>query len=126
MQHAHQIDVEHPTPIVERDVVDAAGGRDAGIVADHMDVAERLDRLLGRAIDTGGIGDVAEHAAHLRPDIVQALDGVRERLALDIGQHHLHAGLRKGAAERKTDAAGAAGYECRLAGELAHDGLLTA
>ena len=51
VQHAHQIDVEHPAPVVERDVVDAAGGRNAGIVADHMDVAEGLDCLLGRAID---------------------------------------------------------------------------
>jgi hypothetical protein len=81
---------------------------------------KRLDRLLRRAIDIGGIGYVADHAAHGRPDIVQALDGGRERLGLDIGKHHLHAGFRKGAAERKPDAAGAAGHECRLAGELAH------
>ena len=81
---------------------------------------------LAAAIDACRIGNVAEHAAHLRPDIVQALDGARQRLGLDIGEHHLHAGLRKGAAERKADAAGPAGYECRLAGEFAHDVLLTA
>ena len=43
VQHAHQIDVEHPAPIIERNVVDAAAAGDAGIVADDMDVAERLE-----------------------------------------------------------------------------------
>ena len=40
---------------------------------------------------------------------------------LDIGEHHLHAGLREGPAERKPDAAGPAGHEGRLAGEITHD-----
>src|SRR5438477_12406404 len=41
MVHAHQVDVDHPAPIVERDVVDAAAGRTACIVADYVDLAER-------------------------------------------------------------------------------------
>jgi hypothetical protein len=91
-----------------------------------MDLAERLDRRPGCAIDAGRIGDVADHAAHLRPELAQALDRARKRLAFDIGEHHLHAGLRESPAEREADAAGPAGYECRLAGEFAHDGPLTA
>ena len=51
----------------------------------------------------------------------QALDGGRQRVRLDIREHHLHAGLRKGPAEREPDAAGPAGHECRLAGEFPHD-----
>jgi hypothetical protein len=43
VQHAHQIDVEHPAPIVEQNVVDAAAAGDAGIVADDVDVSERLE-----------------------------------------------------------------------------------
>ena len=54
-------------------------------------------------------------------EIVQAADGGRQRLGLDVGQHHLHAGLRKSPPKREPDAAGAAGYECCLAGEFAHD-----
>ena len=43
MQNAHQVDVQHPSPIIERDVVDAAAAADTGIVAHHMDVAECLE-----------------------------------------------------------------------------------
>jgi hypothetical protein len=42
VQHAHQIDVEHPAPIVEQNVVDAATAGDAGIVANDVHIAERL------------------------------------------------------------------------------------
>ena len=104
VQHAHQIDVDHPSPIVERDVVDAAAGGDAGIVADHMDLAERLERRLRGALDARRIGDIADDAADVGRDLLQAFDGGLQRVRLDIGQHHFHAGLRKGPAERKPDA----------------------
>ena len=55
------------------------------------------------------------------PKLRRLLDGGRQRVRLDIGEHHLHARLRKGPAERKPDAAGAARHECRLAGKLPHD-----
>ena len=42
VKHAHQVDVEHPAPVVERNVVNAAATGDAGIVADHMDISECL------------------------------------------------------------------------------------
>jgi hypothetical protein len=51
---------------------------------------------------------------------VQASDGVRQRVPLNVGEHHLHARFRKGLAERKPDAARPACHECRLAGELPH------
>ena len=77
VQYAHQIDVEHPSPVVERDVVDAAGRGDTGIVADHMDISERLERGFRRALDADGVGDVASDAAHIGSKIVQAFDGFR-------------------------------------------------
>ena len=115
---AHQVDVEHPAPGVERDVVDAAAAGDTGIVADHMDMAEGGVGCVGRMLDAGGIGNVAGNALHIRPEIAQAANGSRQRVHLDIGQHHLHARLRKGPAERQPDAARPARHECRLAGEL--------
>ena len=42
VKHAHQVDVEHPAPGVERDIVDAAAAADAGIVTDHVDMTERV------------------------------------------------------------------------------------
>ena len=63
VNHAHQVDVDHPAPIIQRDVVDAAAGRDAGIVADDMHVAERIERGLRRALDAFRVGHIADGAA---------------------------------------------------------------
>ena len=120
VHHAHQVDVEHPAPGIRRDVVDAAAAGDAGVVAQHVDPAESGDRRLRRAIDAVRIGDIACHAAYVA-DTAQALDRTRQRLGLDIGEHHLHARLRKGSPERETDTAGAARHNGCLAGEVLHD-----
>ena len=66
VQHAHQVDVDHPSPIIERDVVDAAAGGDAGIVADHMHIPERIERGLRRALDACRVGHIADGAAYIR------------------------------------------------------------
>ena len=121
VQHAHQVDVDHPAPVVERDMVDAAAGGDAGIVADHMDVAEPLERRLRGALDAFGIGDVADGAVDVGRDLAQAFDRRAKRICLDIGNHHLHAGLRERAGHRKPNSAGPAGHKGRLAGKLTHD-----
>jgi hypothetical protein len=121
VQDAHEVDVEHPPPVIERDVVDAAAAGDAGIVANHMDIAEGRVGRLGRTLDACRIGNVTGNAPHVRPDIAQAFDGGRQRSCLDIGQHHLHACLREGPPERQADTARPARHEGRLAGELPHD-----
>jgi hypothetical protein len=90
-----------------------------------MDISERVVRRLGRTLDAEGIGNVAGNAAHIQPKIVQALDGNRQRIRLDIGEHHFHARLREGTAEREPDAASPACHECVLAGEIPHDSLAT-
>ena len=96
VQHPHEVDVEHPSPGVERDVVDAAAASDSGIVADDVDVAERLMTLRGGTLDAGGVGDVADDAAHVRPDVAQGLHGGGQRIGLDVGEHHPHARAREG------------------------------
>jgi len=63
--------------------------------------------------DAGRIGNITGNAPHIRRDIAQAFDGRRQRVRLDIGQHHLHAGLRKGPAPVPPDAARPARHECR-------------
>src|ERR1700687_3648453 len=121
MKDSDQIDVEHPSPIVERDIVDAAAGGDPGIVANHMNISECLVRRRGRPLDTDGIGNVTANAAYFRPNIMQAFDGGRQRVRLDIAQHHFQAGLRKGPAKRESDTTSPACHECCLAGQLPHD-----
>ena len=120
VEHAHQVDVDHPSPIIQRDVVDAAAGSDTGIVAHHMHMPERVECGLRRALDACGVGDIADGAANVRGDFLQAFDRGLQRIRLDIGQHHFHAGLGKRPAERKSDACGSAGHKGRLAGEFSH------
>lgn len=86
-----------------------------------MDLAERLKRGLGRALDTGGIGNVADDAVDLGFGVAQALYGGLQRLRLDIGQHDVHARSHKSAAEREPDAACPTRHERCLTGKVAHD-----
>jgi hypothetical protein len=86
-----------------------------------MDISECFVRRLGRTLDADGIGNVTANAAYFRPNIMQAFDGGRQRVRLDIGEHHLHAGLRKGPAEREPDTSGSPCHECCLAGQFPHD-----
>src|SRR3984893_14578558 len=121
VKDTHKVDVEHASPIVDRYVVDAATGGDAGIVADHMDISKGVVRCLGGALDAADVGNVTTNAAHIRPNIVQAFDSGRQRVRLDIGEHHFHARLRKSPAEGEPDAAGPARHERCLAGKFSHD-----
>ena len=120
VKHAHQIDVEHPFPAIERNVIDAAARSDAGIVADDVNILEGVVGLLARTIDARRIGDVADDAAHAGSDIVQAFHGVGQSIGFDVGKHHVHAGFRKCAAHRKADAACTTGHKSCLAGQVFH------
>jgi hypothetical protein len=120
VEHAHQVDVDHPSPVVERDVVDAAAGGHTRIVANDMHVPERIEGGLRRAFDACGIGDIADGAANFRRDLQETFDGGLQRVRLDVGQHHLHALPGERARHRKSDAAGPAGHEGRFSGEFSH------
>ena len=120
MHDAHQVDIEHPAPAIELDVVDTATAGNTGIVANHVHVSERVICCLGGTLDTDRIGHIAVDAAHIRADVVKTLHRSSQCVRLDIGKHHLHARLRKGPPERETDTTGAARHECCLAGEFLH------
>jgi hypothetical protein len=115
---AHQVDIDDPAPIVDRDAVNAAAGRDAGIVAEHVDLAEGRKRFLRGALDAVGIGNIASNA--VRTVWREAFDRSHERVLLDIGQHQLHAGLCKGFGHRQPDTGRPAGDERRLVAKLLH------
>lgn len=66
-------------------MVDAAAGSDAGIVADHMHLLEGIERGLRGALHTPGVGDIADGAAHVGRNLLQAFDGGIRYFRLDIG-----------------------------------------
>ena len=41
VDHSHQVDIDNPAPVVERDMVDAAPSTNPGVVAQNVDIAER-------------------------------------------------------------------------------------
>ena len=120
VKHAHQVDVDDPSPIIQRDVVDTAAGSHARIVAHDMHAAERIERSLRRALDACRVGHIADGAAYVGGDFLQAFDGGLQCIRLDIGQHHFHAGLRKRPAERQPDPCSPARHKGCLARKLSH------
>jgi phosphoglycolate phosphatase len=85
-----------------------------------MNMAKRREHGLRRALDAGGVGNVAQGAADIRSDLLKAADGGRKRVLLDIGEHHLHAGLRERLRHRQPDPGGPAGHKGCPAGKFTH------
>src|SRR5947208_3428492 len=81
-----------------------------------------IARGLRRALDACSVGHIADGAAYVGGDFLQAFDGSLQAFRLDIGQHHFHAGLCERPAERKPDTCGSAGHKGCLAGEFSHGG----
>src|SRR5262249_49546773 len=93
-----------------------------GIVDEHVDVAEALDRLRRQRLDRGFLADVGDHARH-RIDAVPGRDLLRELAAVgDIGDHDARALGGEGERIVPADALGAAGHDRGAAGESGHEG----
>lgn len=120
MHDAHEVDIEHPSPAIQRDVVNSAASGDTGIVANDVYVSECVMCCLRGALDADNIGDIAVDTAHLRTCVVKAFYRSGQCVRFDIGEHHLHARFRKGPAECETDATGTPRHERCLAGEFLH------
>src|SRR5262245_10905156 len=120
VQNPHDIHVQHPPPILERNVVDTAMRPDTGIVADDMHISECLICCLGRMLYAARIGDITGNAAH-PSQIVRAFDGRLQRIRLDIGEHDFHAHLHKGSTKGQANPARCTRDKSRLAGKLLHD-----
>src|SRR5262249_8150644 len=123
INHTHQIDVDDPSPIVERDAVDPAASRDTGVVAYNVNPTEGAERCLRCLFDAIGIRDIAADTLNSVSSIAQKLDGPIKRDGLNVRDHPVHAGSSKGAAQRRADPRRAASYECRLALEFVHSSL---
>ena len=80
-----------------------------------MHIPKGVECGLGCALDACGVGHIADGAAYVGGDFLQAFDGGLQCIRLDIRQHHFHAGLSKHPAERKSDTCGSAGHKpsCR-------------
>jgi phosphoglycolate phosphatase len=120
VDHAHQVDVDHPAPIVDRDMVDAAACGDTGIIAEDVDFAEGGKGRVGGAFDLIGIGDITGNAANTIAVPGEAFQCLVQRPLLDIGQYHLHALIRKGLRHREANTGRPSGDEGCFSLEFLH------
>ena len=74
MDDAPEIDAEHPLPVAVCGGLEAAPQGDAGVVAEHVDLAEGLERALGERLHGLEIGDVGRYAERLAAPRLDRLD----------------------------------------------------
>jgi hypothetical protein len=91
VEHAPQVQVQHPLPGTLRDVGEGRSGLDAGVVAQDVHGAEAFERRVGERLDLLGARDVGADAEDVRARRADRLDRGVERLGLDVGEDHLHA-----------------------------------
>jgi hypothetical protein len=115
-----EIDSQHPLPVGDRELPGRLACRDARVVADYVDGAERRQRLLSQGFDIAGLRDVrpdGQHLGALRPQL--ALRSC-QRVGLDVRQHDLHPLGREPLHQRPPDPAGGPGDHRDLALEALH------
>ena len=117
---AHQIDRDGPVPVSGLHRAYRAARSYARIVADEMHLAERIDRFLRRPLDGFALRHVAANARRLDLAFLEFGHRHREIVLVDIGEHHIHACLAKGARHRKSNAARPARDEGGLARKILH------
>ena len=113
MNHAPQVHLNDPPPVVERERGDGRERADAGVVADDVDGAEPFERCCGERLHAGRVGDVRVDA-----DGAELRGGCGQRVLLDVRDHHLHAFGEKGARDSLADPRRAARDDGDLPTEL--------
>ena len=110
MHDAPHVDVEHPTPIIERLVLDQVEGGDARVVAQHVDPPEPIERHLRQSFDGCRIGDVDGHGERVGTVAAQTFGDRLGFATVEVGEHDRGARGRECLGERAADATGGAGH----------------
>ena len=109
-----QVDVEAAAPLLVGELLELPGRGDACVQDDRVEAAEALDRGPDRAVDDGGIGQIARDRDCAR----QALGSAGETVVVDVGEEQMRAPGRQVVRDVAADAGGGAGDEHDVAGEL--------
>ena len=120
VNYAHDVDVEHPSPTIERNVLNPAAAPHSGIVAQEVDASELRKRDCRSTFDTLRVCYVAEDALDLG-STTQTRYCSFQCGALDICQHHPSACAAECAAKRKPNPARTSCDECSFPSDVTHD-----
>ena len=118
VDHALEVDAEHPVPILVGGIVDRPEQVHAGIIEEKRDRAHPRLGLVGGRGEAFARGDVEPDPGHLA--IVEDGERLLDRILPDVGDHHLAALVEQHPGEAQTDAVGAAGDEGGPAREVLH------
>ena len=100
----------------------AAG--DAGIVDEDRDLPDLVGDLLGQRKAIVALGHVERKALGLAAGLADLLGGLRDRVGIDVEQHHLRALARVAGGDRPADAGTGARDDGDVVCEQCHDNFL--
>ena len=105
--HAGQIDVHGALPLLERNVLEAAGRQNADVVHEQMDLAEALQRGRAQPFEVRFAGDVALEAERVRTGLADRVRRVQGTRFVEIGHDDAYAAAGQGKGSRSAAAAAA-------------------
>ena len=107
VDHAPQIDVDDPAPVVVGHVHDRATHGNARVEEDDVNGAHLLESGIGERLHGRAVAHVAQHAFGSGALRAQLRNRGVERGALDVGEHEAHALACQRLRGREPDPAGA-------------------
>ena len=125
MDHAPEVDADHPLPRRERHLPRQPAAADAGVVAEHVHAAEARDGGVGERLHLRGVGHVGDDAFDLGARLAQLGDRVVERGRFDVTDDDPGAFGREPTGQREPDPARAARDDRDFSVEILHGRMLT-
>lgn len=121
VDHAPHVHAEDPAVVLERLAPREPAGEYAGIVADDVHGAERVEGAPRERVDLVLARHVGLDGQHLGAAAGELAGRGGQRAGLDVGHDDLHALVRERRGERAADAARGAGHHRDPACESFHD-----
>ena len=93
MGHAHEVDAQHPFPVLEGVFPDQAPCPHARVVEHKVRCAKARQRRCAQGFHLVGLGYVDLYRQHLGTGGLHLRHGLVQRVLLHIGQHQVHSQL---------------------------------
>ena len=121
VDHSEQVHADDPLEVAQRQLGNGQPTAPyTGVVAEQMDIPERLEGLSGERVHVGLETDVGRHSENLGPRLCDLDRGLFEHRALDVGEHDAHALGGETLGHRAADARGGPGDDRDLSLEVVH------
>ncbi|MCY1548430.1 hypothetical protein D9M68_845390 [compost metagenome] len=120
VDHAVEVDAEHPFPVLQRVFPEQSPGAHAGIVEQQVDLPERFHRGVSQRLHLLGARHVGAQADHRHVARLEFGHGRVQRVFLHVGQHQLHAEIGADAGEFLAKSGSTTGDDGYLVGKILH------